>query len=440
MKRFFFLLISAASAALFADGTEEVAPRVTITSQPAGATIIVDGRDRGVTPITLFDLEKGRHHLKYRLAGYEEKNRFFSTEEGPLIEKSETLVETKGILLVKSDPEGAKIEIDGLTVGTTPRLVLDLAAKDAHTIKLEKNGYKPVTMQAKFEGRKPLVKEAVLTRDSGTISVTSEPSGAEVTVNGIVRGITPLEVNDVPRGRAAIKLKLDGFKDAVRELAIRAGDKQTLAVALTAKPGTIQLTSVPEGARFYVNGESKGKGPITLTDLTPGEYAVKVELEGYGTQTKQLKLENGGTVSEEFRLSNVMGRIEVRTQPPGATVVLDGRILGQTKSKGDDSGLSEIFAIENVLEGEHLLIARKEGYQDSVRHPNVQNSKTSKQHAMRLKKLFIPDVEVETIRGVTRGIMKSNSGDYVRLEITEGVEKSIPKSEVRKINFLERGK
>ena len=41
--------------------------RVNITSQPSGATVVIDGMDRGTTPVTLFDLAPGRHHLKYRL-------------------------------------------------------------------------------------------------------------------------------------------------------------------------------------------------------------------------------------------------------------------------------------------------------------------------------------------------------------------------------------
>ena len=68
-----------------------------ITSQPSGATVIVDGMDRGTTPVTLFDLAPGRHHLKYRLAGYAERDRFFHTSEGPFIEKNEVLVEEKGL-------------------------------------------------------------------------------------------------------------------------------------------------------------------------------------------------------------------------------------------------------------------------------------------------------------------------------------------------------
>ena len=296
-------------AALCAFSDAPPSTRVSLSSQPAGATVIVDGRDRGTTPITLFDLEPGRHHVKYRLAGYVERDRFFSTNEGPFVECSETLVEEKGLLLLQTEPEGCSITVDGVSAGQTPRLITDLSAKDTHTVRLRKAGYQDQTITVRFDGRKPLVRKETLVLASGVVSIASEPAGAEVTVNGVERGRTPLEVSGVPRGRATVKFHLDGFEDETRELAINAGDHQTLQIAMKGLPGTLHLTSVPAGARFYVNEASRGKGPVTLTGLKPGEYSVRAEMEGYGTQSKTVTIANGASLSEEFRLSNVMGRL-----------------------------------------------------------------------------------------------------------------------------------
>ena len=85
--RLFGCLIVAWALSFAAFGQELVQTRVTITSQPAGASVIIDGMDKGTTPITLFDIKPGRHHLKYRLPGYEERDRFFDTNDGPYIYK-----------------------------------------------------------------------------------------------------------------------------------------------------------------------------------------------------------------------------------------------------------------------------------------------------------------------------------------------------------------
>ena len=67
--RLFACLIVCLALSLTANAADKVQTRVSVTSQPPGATVVVDGKDRGTTPITLFDLKPGRHHLKYRLAG-----------------------------------------------------------------------------------------------------------------------------------------------------------------------------------------------------------------------------------------------------------------------------------------------------------------------------------------------------------------------------------
>ena len=440
--RMFECLFAAIMLAVSSFAADEVRPRVNITSQPSGATVIVDGMDRGTTPVTLFDLTPGRHHLKYRLAGYVERDRFFNTNEnpGPYIEKNEVLEEEKGLLLLKTDPAGCDIQIDGVSVGRTPRLVTHLAVNGSYSVKFRKAGYQDQVINVKFEGRKPLVREEKLVLASGTIDISSEPAGAEVMVNGIVKGRTPIRVTEVPRGRATVKFRLDGFAEEVRELAINAGDVQALPIVLKGLPGTLQLTSVPDGARFYVNNEAKGKGPLSIPGLKPGEYSVRAELEGYGTMTKTIQIDNGQSANEEFRLSNVMGRIEVRTSPVGAQVFLDGKSYGVTRSKDPDAEFSDILTIENVMEGEHTLVLKKEGYSDRTSHPKVQSEKTSKYHHQRLVRIFTPDVEIITARGNYQGVLISRSGDWVEIETKPGITQSFARDEIRDIKFIKVGK
>jgi len=421
---------------LISFAADSVQTRVSISSQPSGATVIIDGMDRGTTPVTLFDLAPGRHHLKYRLAGYGERDRYFTMDEGPFIEKNEVLSEVKGLLLLKTEPAGADIQIDGVSVGRTPRLITNLAAKDSYSVRFRKAGYQDQTISVRFEGRKPLVREEQLVLASGTIDVMSEPAGAEVSVNGIVRGVTPVKVTDVPKGRATVKFHLEGFADEVRELAINAGDRQTLPIVLKGLPGTLHLVSVPEGARFYVNNEAQGKGPVSLTGLKPGDYVVRAELEGYGTTSKTVTLKNGMSAREEFRLSNVMGRLEVRTCPSDVQVFVDGRLVGSTRSKDPAAEFSDILTVDNLMEGEHTLVLKKEGYQDRTSHPKISSEKTSKFHRQRLTRIFKPNVEIVTSRGSYRGVLVSKTPESVVVEVSLGITRSFPQDEIRKFTFL----
>lgn len=414
---------------------QEVRTRVDFSSQPTGAVVSVDGLGRGAAPLPVFDLAPGRHLVKFSLAGYTDIDRYITIEEGRPLQISEVMNPEKGILLIKSSPDNCEITIDGFAVGMTPRLITNLDAKDVHTMTLSKAGYRSATFDIRFSGRTPLVRNETLILDSGIIHVVSEPAGAEVTLNGIVRGKTPVTVSEVPKGRATLKLSLAGFKDeVVSDIVINAGDEQTISRMMEGLPGTLALSSVPSGARFYVNDEFRGVGPLTLPSLKPGDYVVRAELEGYGSQSRVVSVHNGAMPNEEFRLSNVMGRLEVRTDPPGAQVFFDGRHVGTTH--GDmDAEFSNVLFIENVQEGEHTLVVRKDGYAEQTRHPKIRSQKTS--HAkVRLKRVFKPDIEIVTETGTHLGMLVSNTPDYMILEVKLGIQRSFPRADIRSVRFL----
>ncbi len=433
MRKLFLMLASAAG--LLAARGEVQGVRVDVTSQPAGVAIVVDGQDRGVTPLTMFDLRPGKHHVKCRLAGYVERDRFIDVREGVPMQPNVVMEPEKGLLLIKSEPEGCAILIDGVSHGVTPRLITTLDAKDVYKVTLRKAGYRESVFDVKFEGRRPLVREERLVLDSGIIEVVTDPVGVGVMVNGIIRGNAPVVVSDVPKGRATVKLHMDGFKDEVRELAVNAGDRQTLSVVMEGLPGTLSLSSVPEGARFYINGEFRGKSPVVIAGLKPGAYQVKAEMEGYGTMLREVTIGNGSMPREEFRLSNQMGRLEVKTSPVGARVFLDGRSVGVTKSADPAAEVSDVLAIENVLEGEHVLTVKADGYAEVVRHPKVQSMKTLQQ-TVRLARIFIPDVEILTDQGPRQGVLVKNTPDTITIEVKPGIEQTFPHSSVRKIEFI----
>ena len=414
----------------------EAPTRIDIQSQPAGAVVAVDGTDRGTTPITLFDLKPGRHHVRFRMAGYEDRDRFYTLEMNRPMQQSVVLTPVKGLLLLQSEPDGANITIDGVSVGITPRLVTTLDVKEVHHVSLDKAGYRASEFDVKFDGRRPVVRRESLLLDAGIIEISTDPAGASVMVNGIDRGLSPVTVRDVPKGLTTVKVSKEGFDSETREIRVNAGDQLKLSVAMKGLPGTLQLTSLPDGARFYVNNEFSGVSPVTLKDLRPGSYTVRTELKGYGTDTRVVEIGNGETPRIEVRLSNVMGRIEVVTIPVGIQVSLDGHPAGMTSSTNPEAQKSDPLPIENVLEGEHVLTLKGDGYVTVVKHPNVVNSKTETV-AVKMKRFFKPDVILHTNTGEVSGRLIKNGPEYIEIEISLGVTKSLPRSNIRKLEFIE---
>ena len=410
--------------------------QVTFTSAPSGAKVFLDGKLVGSTAQSLWtDVSAGEtHHVRFAMDGYETVDDFISVTEGAHVAKHADMMPVKGLLLVTTNPEGAEISLDGYSLGETPRLITTLNAKDVHDLVLRKTGYQDRKLEVRFDGRNPLVRNVNLLLDSGVINVTSSPAGAEVTLNGIVRGKTPVQVSGIPKGRVSVTLTKPGYEDELREMAVKAGDEQDLFVTLKERPGTLKLVSAPEGARFYIDDEAQGRGPVVAKGLAPKSYRVRAELDGYGTVEKTVSVGRGAVVVEEFRLSCILGSLEVRTIPADASVYVDGKFCGVTKPAGGDKPdeASETLIIPNLKDGEHTLVVKCQGHAESVRHPVVEASKAT-QVNVKMKRVFTPNIRLVTATGTIEGVLVSSDQTSYIVEVSMGIKRSILRSTVRSV-------
>lgn len=433
-------LLSAAVCVLLAtalSGATEVPIRLDVTSQPVGAQVRIDGTDRGVTPLTLLDIAPGRHLVDVFAPSFRPADEVVILKEGDFTQKNFSLRAEKGLLLVRTDPAGAEVSCNGLSLGSTPLLVTTLDSGASYQLALAMNGYQAKTIDVRLDGRTPVVRDEKLSLDSGIVEVSSQPAGAEVLVNGASRGVTPVTVERVPKGVATFTLKLDGYETETRELTLVAGDHQSLSVRLKGRPTKLTVVSIPDGARVYVDDEFQGKAPATVL-VAGGAHRVRAELPGYASSSRTVTLANGAASTEEFRLASTMGRLEITTAPVGVEILLDGKVLGKSVSKHAGAALSNPYAVEDVAEGEHALTVRLKGYAEAHRRIKV-SPKTTAAATVRLSRMFIPDVSVDTYRGSTyKGVLISKDDiGGVRLEISPGVEQTIPSADVKKMTPIE---
>jgi hypothetical protein len=111
-----------------------------VQSRPPGARVIVDGKDRGVTPTTV-RLPAGPHVLEVQVGKAEPRVIPLTIAAG--VQTSQYIelrdVATTGSLSIKSEPPGARITIDGQPRGTTPATIPNLTVGD-HAVVLELAG------------------------------------------------------------------------------------------------------------------------------------------------------------------------------------------------------------------------------------------------------------------------------------------------------------
>jgi hypothetical protein len=125
---------------------------------------------------------------------------------------------------------------------------------------------------------------------SGRLVVRSTPAGARVLVDGRSRGRTPLVLRDLPLRVVRVTLERDGFKPDERRVALTAAQptvtiEAKLAAAAPPAPvattGTLAIESRPTGATVFLDGRQVGTTPLSLPDVTPGTYRIRLELAGF---------------------------------------------------------------------------------------------------------------------------------------------------------------
>jgi len=72
---------------------------------------------------------------------------------------------------------------------------------------------------------------AIKTGLTGTLSITSNPTGAKVYVNGYYKGVTPINISLNP-GKYSVKLTKDGYKDYVSSSEILTGKTTSININL----------------------------------------------------------------------------------------------------------------------------------------------------------------------------------------------------------------
>ena len=128
-----------------------------VESQPAGATVTVDGQPRGVTPLDVAELALGHHDVKAELKGYTPAAQGVELPaETPRAELKLTLARVAapmGVADILSTPLGATVKVDGAPVGRTP--LVDFKLKPGpHRVELTRDGYEPWSQSVTAGGKK----------------------------------------------------------------------------------------------------------------------------------------------------------------------------------------------------------------------------------------------------------------------------------------------
>ena len=187
----------------------------------------------------------------------------------------------------------------------------------------------------------------------GQLSLDSTPEGAQVEIDGRSdpSWVTPFNLSGLAPGAHTVSILKTGYTSEIRSVEVTSGSKSFVVVHLAAAAATVAVTSEPAGASIFVDGKDSGRVTPIQINLEKGSHTVLVRKQGYLDETVTADAVPGQTlrISPILRaLGNVeeiktvgkfkklfgagdstagMGAVSIKTQPKGAQVAVNRRIL-----------------------------------------------------------------------------------------------------------------
>ena len=267
------------------------------------------------------------------------------------IEVEQAKIQT-GWLVFNSVPEGADIYLaenggEEKHIGTTP--MNKKMPYGTYNYRAKRYKYHDDVGIARVDKTR-VIMDLKLKPAFGSVSVSSQPQGAKVFLDGEDTGkVTPCTIGEIASGRCDIRLRLKDYAPASQSVTVTEGMTASVNVTLEARFAHVTINSLP-GAAIKVNGAEVGSGSYS-NNMAEGIYDIEASLAGHRPVTKQIEVIVGVPQTIELRPTPIYGMLDVNSNPMGANITINGKSYGDTPT-----------SIENLLVGDYDVVLTKPGY------------------------------------------------------------------------------
>ncbi len=397
--------------------------RVTVT--PA-ATVSLNHQEGKKGDVFTFTLQPNKSALlKVSEPGYTTQYRTITLDAGERAYEEFNLVREPIPVLFRANVP-ATIRCEGATLGTTPYHHFFPAPK-SYRIVVQAQGYQEQIHTINLTNGRPQVKHFELLSNSGAIQITSDPAGANVLLDGIQHPPTPCTIKKLRERDYTLTLRKEGYKPVTHSLKVSAGETAPINITLERLPAGLNIFTIPEGARVYIDQVFRGNSDLSVGEIADGKHTVRVEKPGYAECIREITLQAGNTHVEEFRLEIIRGTLMIRTEPAIVAVYSDNKKLFETAPKNPNDVRSDITSFL-LPPGKHLLTFKAEGYADKTSEVTIHANQTTK---LGIRLEFKPNFKVRTMRGTYTGVLIQQMSDgSIKLETQPGLQQTFMAEEI----------
>jgi hypothetical protein len=232
---------------------------VRVLSNVAKADVYVDGELKGQAPVTVKNLIPGDHLVEVRAEGYlpKEMRVQVKPQQQSLVKldlEEKPKEKAIGTLRVQSAVPGAEVFLDGASVGKAPVRKEGIPAGE-HIVVVRKPGYKDYRVKVDVEKGKEKVVTAEL-KSVGFIKVVTKQPGADVLIDSVKVGETPLSGYELEAGEYTLEVRRPkgGYEPHRVTFKIEGGERRNFSVELRKKrkgPSPAQVAAIKKGLSSY---------------------------------------------------------------------------------------------------------------------------------------------------------------------------------------------
>jgi hypothetical protein len=129
-----------------------------------------------------------------------------------------------------------------------------------------------------------------VSRLTGTVTIDSTPSGAQIVFNGEELGRTPLRIEEVNPGLYSLRVVRDGYRVREEWVRVSAGREEKIDLLLVAVQGTLTVRSRVPGMEIRLGSRWI---PAGTHDLQPGNYRIPLRAPGHIPTTVAVVIRDG---------------------------------------------------------------------------------------------------------------------------------------------------
>ena len=364
------LLVVSAGWAYQMFGTATVA----VTSEPSGAVVRVDGRQRGITPLERLELDAGSHQLSIEHSHFAPHVEGVSVSRGDHLQRHIAFKPGEGTFALLSNPRGAWVEIDGERLNSVTPTEITLPSGE-HTIAMGQAERHIVEEVHTVKHGQTLEVNFDLNIDPhGSLTIVSSPRNAKIEF--LDQELTYSPKMRVQIGEYALRVSRAGYEPQEFRYQVRYGDNLH-HVDLKRAYGRLKVSAKPADATIevvYSDGGRTRRKPYQPNMSVPvGAVEVRAASIGYRSQRKNLNFTSSGATLN-FNLAPMQvevgrvfnDRLRSGVEGPSLVIVPAGSFrMGREEGPPSETPartvtITQPFAVSRfeITVGDYLLYAK----------------------------------------------------------------------------------